>query len=72
MPKKIYSYRNASIGSSFAAERAGKTPKEIPIAAETPTAITIAYNGTVKIQVKPRILQLTIPASLKQFQIKFQ
>ena len=41
------------MGSSFAADLAGKTPKDIPMAAETPTAITIAYKGTVKIQAKP-------------------
>lgn len=41
------------MGSNFAADLAGKTPKDIPITAETPTAITTAYNGTVKVQANP-------------------
>src|SRR5579872_1657569 len=50
-----YSYLNASIGSNFAALLAGKTPKPIPMAAETPTAKAIEYNGTLKIQTKPAL-----------------
>jgi hypothetical protein len=37
-----YSYLRASIGSSFDADLAGNTPKDIPMAPETPTAIIIA------------------------------
>ena len=41
------------MGSSLAADLAGNTPKDIPITAETPTAIITAYNGTVKIHTNP-------------------
>ena len=40
----VHSYRNASIGSSDAARRAGYSPKKTPTAADTVTAITMACN----------------------------
>ena len=41
-----YSYLSASIGSSLAADLAGKTPKNTPIIADTPKPRNIEYNGT--------------------------
>ena len=52
------------MGSSDAADLAGKTPKDIPITADTPTAITIAYKGTVKTQVKPLTVATTATSQL--------
>ncbi len=43
---KIYSYRSASIGSSFAALLAGITPNTIPTPAENTKDNTTAHHGT--------------------------
>jgi hypothetical protein len=48
----IYSYLRASIGSIFAADLAGKTPKNIPIIAETLNPSAIAYGGTEYVQAR--------------------
>ena len=46
-PFPIYSYRNASTGSSRAALPAGYSPKSTPVRIEEITAATTAPAGTV-------------------------
>lgn len=54
--RPAHSYRNASIGSSAAALRAGYSPKNTPTAAENPTAISTAESGVATRQpvMRPR------------------
>ena len=43
----FYSYRSASMGSSFAARRAGIRPKTSPMLTETATATSVKASGGV-------------------------
>ena len=60
---EIYSYLIASMGDNFAARRAGKTPKNIPIEEEMPTA-TITEKRFIDAGKKKRMIKTTTIARI--------